>query len=194
MTLTDGQVPSLDPAATFYQFIWPRAEMILRLAMMANPDRAAAEELAYQTLTAAAQSPADRGEMDWQTWILRILYRKWKQRLTAGAASETTERRYQHEPPRGAEIIAADPGAVLAGLTDEQILLAVRGLPEPFRWMVLLLDVAGIVPPHVAVILDTPIWTIQTQMREAHAMLRDLVVPLAAEVEEARKNQVFERR
>jgi hypothetical protein len=44
------------------------------------------------------------------------------------------------------------------------------------------------------VILDTPIWTIQTQMREAHAMLRDLVVPLAAEVEEARKNQVFERR
>jgi DNA-directed RNA polymerase specialized sigma24 family protein len=195
MTATDGKPPAVDSAASFYESVWPHAELLLRLATFACDDHALAEELAYQTLLAAAATINQRGEADWRMWLLGILYRQGQSLLSNSAtAPADVEAHGLSKAASGSNTPAGDPREILASLSDQQVLMAMRELPPEMRWTVLLLDVAGLNQQQVAVILDRPVWTIESHVKQAREMLRDVLVPLAAEVNSVQRNQVFERR
>lgn len=195
MTTTDGTLPVGDSAAKFYESVWPLAGLVMRLATLVVPDHAQAEELAHQTLLEAARTIDRRGDADWRMWVLGILHKRRREQLqNAGVAPVMADDRWTPAPPSQSETIAADPKEVLASLSDEQVLMAIRALPEETRWAVLLLDVVAMPESHAAVVLDLPVWTIESHAKQAHQVLRDVLVPLAAVVNSARQNQVFERR
>lgn len=72
-----------------------------------------------------------------------------------------------------------DPDALLASFTDEQLITALRTLPEAIRWTLLLTDVERMDHHEVAEVLAVPVGTIQSRASRGRAVLRQVLLPLA---------------
>ena len=64
---------------------------------------------------------------------------------------------------------------------DDAIEDALRGLPEPMRWVLLLLDVEQLGVADTAATLEVPKGTVKSRASRARARLRDALEPLARE-------------
>lgn len=142
--------------------------LILRVVI----DRAQSEEVLQEVFLEAWQSAAsfdkDRGRA--RSWLLTIAHRRAIDRVRASQASR------QRDLAAGArELFESRPGIddeVVLLVESEQARAALQGLPEPQRRAIVLAYFGGYSQSEIAALLDTPLGTIKTRIRDGLSRLR----------------------
>jgi RNA polymerase sigma-70 factor, ECF subfamily len=146
----------------------PHLPALFRLAMWLVRDRTEAEDLVQETFTQALQSfHRFQRDTNCRAWLVRVMYHTNSNRRRANArlrlVSETEE--------RIAETVAFDPPTP-HGLTDEEVLRALRSLPPQFQEVVLLSDIEDMTYKEVAETLDVPIGTVMSRLHRGRKLMR----------------------
>jgi RNA polymerase sigma-70 factor, ECF subfamily len=175
----------LEQRARFYDVVWPERTMVLRLALMLTRNDAEAEDLAQETLMKAFRH-LDRfaAGTNIRAWLRKILRNTWTDRLRAAfsssadisleqagvdIAAEASEQPVQWEMPE--EIVNA--------FSDQQIIAALRELPDEIRWTLLLVDIEGLDHREAASVLEVPVGTIKSRAHRGRQVLRTSLDPMA---------------
>ncbi|GAB2854930.1 sigma-70 family RNA polymerase sigma factor [Actinocorallia aurea] len=134
-------------------------------------DRAQSEEIAQEVLVqiwrqAARYDPAKGRPM---TWALTLAHRRAVDRVRSADAAADRERR-AHLPDRDHDHVAEE---VEDRLEHERVRRCLDGLTPLQRETVTLAYYSGYTHPEVAELLDVPLGTVKTRMRDALIRLRD---------------------
>ena len=172
----------------FYALVWPHRTDVLRVAQFLCRDHSVADDLAQETLLKAFRglSDVDATGKDLKPWLLAILRNTWKDRLRASRTDVSIEALTTEpavDPAVDAECIEfwKDPEMLVEAFSDQQIIDALKTLPEEIRWTLLLVDVEGVGVQEAADILQVPGGTIKSRAHRGRAMLRESLLPLARE-------------
>jgi RNA polymerase sigma-70 factor, ECF subfamily len=81
------------------------------------------------------------------------------------------------------EVAAADPEQeFFASFVDEQVMVAVDALPDPFREVVVLSDVEGLSYPELSEVLGVPTGTVKSRLFRGRRMLQQSLYEYALEM------------
>ena len=176
-----------EAAARFYRLVWPQRAAILRLARVLARDDSEANELAQETMVKAFRAiDSFRDGTEVRAWLAAILRNVRTDSLRAAAVrSAVSLDELAAEPPDQRVAVEEthwhEPEAILQAFSDQQVIDALRALPEEIRWTLLLVDVEGMEHVDAAVVLGVPIGTIKSRAHRGRAMLREVLTPLAQE-------------
>ena len=136
-------------------------------------DPAQSEEVAQEVLLELWRSAArfDPGRGSALSWVLTLAHRRAVDRVRAAQAAHTREEKValrDHEPPFD---VVAD--RVEARLEQEQVRRCLDGLTDLQRESVTLAYYAGHTYREVAELLEVPLGTVKTRMRDGLIRLRD---------------------
>jgi RNA polymerase sigma-70 factor (ECF subfamily) len=169
----------------FYDLVWPYRADVLRVARFLCHDHSVADDLAQETLLKAFRAiggvEASGGNL--KAWLLVILRNTWKDWLRRHRPDESLET-LEEEPQIDAVDDAPpaefwkDPQALIDAFSDQQVIDALKALPQEIRWTLLLVDVEGVSVQEAADILAVPVGTIKSRAHRGRAMLRKLLLPL----------------
>ncbi len=151
----------------------PHATGLFRLAMWLERDQREAEDLVQETMTRALES-FGRYEpgTNCRAWLVTILQHvRSNRRRARGRAPVVSD-----SEERIAQTIAIVP-PIPERITDDEVLGALRALPEKFQEIVLLSDVEDLSYKEIADALQIPIGTVMSRLHRGRALLR---VELAA--------------
>lgn len=146
----------------------PHLSALFRLAMWLVRDQAEAEDLVQDTFTQALQSfhRYEKGT-NCRAWLVRVMLHINSNRRRAEArlhlVSETDG--------RIAETVAFDPPTP-EGLTEEEVLRALRSLPPQFEEVVVLSDIEDMTYKEIAKTLGVPIGTVMSRLYRGRKMMR----------------------
>lgn len=172
--------------------------MLLRTALTLTPGHgngpgnvAEAEDLVQDTLLKAFKA-IDQLEpgTNPRAWLLTILRRTWIDRWRRSGRrpdGQATDLDRVAEPaaeagPAGEhDADWTHPESLLSRFGDEEIINALRLLPEAYRWALLLVDVQALSVDEAAEALDVAPGTIKSRLHRGRAMLRDRLHAYAAE-------------
>lgn len=160
----------------------PHAPALFRLAMWFERDRSEAEDLVQETMVRALQSfHRFTPGTNCRAWLMRILHNIRSNRLRA------RRRRPVVEDPddRIAEIVPFVP-PVPQDVTDEDMLEALRSIPEIHQNVILLCDVEDMTYKEVAETLAIPIGTVMSRLHRGRATLRQRLAGTSATNADAR--------
>ncbi len=153
----------------------PHLARLFRLAMWFERDRAAAEDLVQDTLIQAMRSfhrytPGS----NCRAWLVTILQHLRSNRRRAAHRYREVE----DVDDQIAETVAFVP-AIPQHLTDEDMLAALRGIPEPYQDIILLADVEEMTYKEIAEALSIPLGTVMSRLHRGRAALRrQLAAPI----------------
>jgi RNA polymerase sigma-70 factor (ECF subfamily) len=166
----------------FYREVWPEAAMLMRTAISMCHDNAEAEDLVQDTLLKAfkALDQLQPGSHP-KAWLLTTLRRTWIDRwrkasrrpdgeaigLDLAPEPEITEDAGQHNAAW------ADPESILQRFGDQEVIDALRLLPEGNRWALLLVDVQSLSIEEAAEVLEVAPGTVKSRLHRGRAMLRE---------------------
>lgn len=179
-----------DALARFKAEAWPLLPSLLRVAMILTRNEHQAEDLAQETMMRAYRHiKTFQTGTNMKAWLMTILrrvhidqYRKDARRIDAGSLDAMA-----HEPAAPAPGHSADespwsaPDELLSRFDDVTIEDALRALPDPMRWVLLLVDVEQMSVAEAAEALDVAPGTIKSRASRARAGLRALLEPVARE-------------
>jgi RNA polymerase sigma-70 factor, ECF subfamily len=169
-----------DPAALFIKDVLPLVDQLYRGALRYTRTTADAEDLVQETMAKAYAGFHSFTEgSNLRAWLFRIMTNTWI----------TSYRTAQRRPD---EVLAADvtdvrsstatPSAELAALDamgDDEVLDALRTLPEGQRLVVYYADVEGFRYKEIAAILDMPVGTVMSRLHRGRKNLRALLIDVA---------------
>jgi RNA polymerase sigma-70 factor (ECF subfamily) len=163
----------------------PHVDRLFRLAMWWERDRREAEDLVQDTLVQALQSfhRFTRGT-NCRAWLITILHHVRSNRRRAKFRRLTVE----DPDDRIAEITPFVP-PVPQHLTDEDVMAALREIPEPYQDIILLSDVEGLTYKEIAAALAIPIGTVMSRLHRGRAALRRSLAPMRS-IGDARRRDV----
>ncbi len=146
----------------------PHLSALYRVAVWLVRDRAEAEDLVQDTFMQALQSfhRFEKGT-NCRAWLIRILFHVNSNRRRAKARLELVS----DTDERIAETIAFDPPTP-QGLTEEEVLRALRSLPPQFGEVVLLSDIEDMTYKEIAKTLGVPIGTVMSRLHRGRKMMR----------------------
>jgi RNA polymerase sigma-70 factor (ECF subfamily) len=151
---------SKDLAEIAAQSAWTR-----RLAIALARDVQAGEDLAQEALMASLRHKPSGNPRSWLARVLRNLARL--RRRSEGRRDAREREAARSESPD-------DPALVLQRIElQEELLGAVRALPEPYRNTILLRWFEELEPEEIARRTDTPVRTVHTRLHRALALLRE---------------------
>jgi RNA polymerase sigma-70 factor (ECF subfamily) len=192
--LTDEESRPSSPAhQRFYELVWPHRATVLRVAKLLVGDDAEAEDLAQETLLKAFGAiDSHRKGSDVRAWLLSILRnlrvdRHRKTKRSSGTLSLDGHALVDHgdggliSPEQPADAWS-DPAEIMEAFSDQQIIDALRRLPEDIRLTLLLVDVEQLDHSDAAVVLGVAVGTIKSRTHRGRAMLRDALAPIAREM------------
>lgn len=172
----------------FYALVWPHRTDVLRVAQFLCRDHFAADDLAQETLLKAfrALGEVQATGKDLKPWLLAILRNTWRDRLRASRAHVSIEALITEpafDPAADVDGVEfwTDPQMLVEAFSDQQVIDALKTLPEEIRWTLLLVDVEGVGVQEAADILEVPGGTIKSRAHRGRAMLREKLLPLARE-------------
>src|SRR5258706_12514362 len=87
-----------------------------------------------------------------------------------------------HDPIIDAADFSERPSEVLNAFSDQQVIEALKALPEEIRLTLLLVDVEGVEHKDAAEILSVPVGTIKSRAHRGRSMLSTALLPLAKEM------------
>lgn len=154
--------------AAFEAEAMPHVDRLFRLAMWWERDRREAEDLVQDALVQALLSfHRCTAGTNCRAWLVTILQHVRSNR------GRTAMRRLavEHPDDRIAEHVPFVP-AVPQQLTDEDVLAALRGIPERYQDIILLCDVEGLTYKEIADALTIPIGTVMSRLHRGRALLR----------------------
>jgi RNA polymerase sigma-70 factor (ECF subfamily) len=171
----------------FEREIWPHAAAVLRTARILTHNDAEADDLAQETMLKAFRHLDQLVDPSGaKQWLMTILRNTRMDRLrTSGKRHEVSLDDLAAAP--AAESVSvddtwADPRATLNAFSDQQMIDALKNLPEDIRWTLLLVDVEGVDQADAATVLGVPLGTIKSRTHRGRAMLRQALTPLAKEL------------
>lgn len=174
--------PDAARQARFYREIWPEAPMLMRTAISMSHDAAEAEDLVQDTLLKAfnAMDQLKPGSYP-KAWLLTMLRRTWIDRWrkrTRRPDGEAVGLDHAPEPeiPEDAGLHDAewsDPESLLQRFGDQEVIDALRLLPEGNRWALLLVDVQSMSIEEAADVLEVAPGTVKSRLHRGRGMLRD---------------------
>lgn len=156
----------------------PHLDAAFRYAHALTGDPTRAEDLAQEAMLKAYRAWHQfRPGSNARAWLLTIVRNTFI----------NDYRRRQHEG-QTVDITAIEPYAVFrdvqdvdpegrffASIVDDEVLKAIRGLPEEFREVLLLSDVEDLSYADIAQMLDLPVGTVKSRLfRARHALQRQL--------------------
>ena len=146
----------------------PHVDRLFRLAMWWERDRREAEDLVQDTLVQALQSfHRFTAGTNCRAWLVTILQHVRSNRRRAKIRLLTVE-----DPDnRIAETVPFVP-PVPQHLTDEDVLAALRRIPEAYQDIILLSDVEELTYKEIATVLKIPIGTVMSRLHRGRTMLR----------------------
>ncbi len=151
----------------------PHADRLFRLAMWMERDRQEAEDLVQETLLQALRSFGRfTPGTNCRAWLVTILQHVRSNRRRARARREMTE----DLDDRLSETVAFVP-PVPAELTDEEVLEALRLVPEAYREVIVLSDVEEMSYREIAAALRIPLGTVMSRLHRGRALLRRQLSP-----------------
>ncbi len=158
-------------ADSFEACVAPHMERLWRLALRLQGRPADAEDLVQETLARAWRHRADVLALDAPgPWLARVLTRmhvdRWRRRNALDAAESLPD------PDRA--VIEADTKETssLATVSAEEVLAAVRALPDRWRLPVLLHDAEGYSLEEIGRMLGIPVGTLKSRLHRARSAVR----------------------
>jgi RNA polymerase sigma-70 factor, ECF subfamily len=120
-----------------------------------------------------------------QAWLFRILknsfinqYRKEvREGIIVEYAETTTPEHGAH--PANAHALRNDP--VFSDLLDDDVSVALSGLPDKCRTVLILCDIEGLTYDEIASFLDCPLGTVRSRLHRARKVLRSTLARYASE-------------
>lgn len=158
----------------------PHVDRLFRLAMWWERDRREAEDLVQDTLVQALQSyHRFTPGTNCRAWLVTILQHVRSNRR------RTKLRRLTVEDPddRIANTVPFVP-PVPQHLTDEDVLAALRGIPEPYQDIILLCDVEELTYKEIAAVLTIPMGTVMSRLHRGRTLLRQHLASLRTDAGE----------
>jgi RNA polymerase sigma-70 factor (ECF subfamily) len=148
---------------------------VFRVANYLARDRETAEDLTQETFAEALKSfHRYTPDTNCRAWLVTILYHlnsKRRHKLGQLKLVEDTEEQI-------AQTVAYVP-AIPEKLKDEEILAALRKLPQAFRDVVVLTDVEEFSYKEVAALLQVPIGTVMSRLSRGRKLLRQQLTEYA---------------
>lgn len=148
--------------------VLPHLDRLFRLAMWLERDRREAEDLVQDTLVQALKSfHRYAAGTNCRAWLVAILHHvRSNRRRTA-----YRHRLIEDADDRLAEAMPFVP-AVPERITDENVLAALRGIPEPYQDIIVLCDVEDLTYKEIAEALSIPLGTVMSRLHRGRAALR----------------------
>jgi RNA polymerase sigma-70 factor (ECF subfamily) len=174
----------------FYALVWPQLAAVLRTARILTGDATEAEDLAQEAMIKAFRGiERFREGTDVRAWLMTIVRNARIDRLrAAGAGAGDVSLEAMELEPAGREegggerldweAVKEDPERVLGEFSDEQVIRAMKRLPEEIRWTLLLADVEGMDHAEAAQVLGVPVGTIKSRVHRGRGMLREALGPM----------------
>jgi len=169
--------------AQFYRLVWPHAAAVLRVARILTHRDADAEDLSQETMLKAFNALESLREgVNIKPWLLSILRnchidrtRASKPMLSIDAEEFDPQAKTEADPAPA----HGDVEALLESFSDDQVIAALRQLPDAIRWTLLLADVEGLDDAEAAAMLNVPAGTIKSRLHRGRRMLYQSLLPLA---------------
>ena len=154
--------------ATFEAVALPHVDRLFRLAMWSVRSRPDAEDIVQETMMQALKS-FHRFQVgtNCRAWLVAILRHVISNRRRAVQRSPIVS----DADGRLTDAIPFVP-AVPERITDDDILEALRSVPEPYQEVMLLSDVEELTYKEVAEALAIPIGTVMSRLHRGRALLR----------------------
>ena len=154
----------------------PHVDRLFRLAMWWERDRREAEDLVQDTLVQALQSfHRFTAGTNCRAWLVTILQHVRSNRRRAKIRLLTVE-----DPDnRIAETVPFVP-PVPQHLTDEDVLAALRRIPEAYQDIILLSDVEELTYKEIATVLKIPIGTVMSRLHRGRTTLRQHLASMSS--------------
>ena len=152
----------------FEQEAMPLVADLFRVAMFLKRNLPAAEDLVQETMMQALKSfhRYEKGT-NCKAWLTTIMYhthyKQLRKQTNLHLVADTEEKiaeTVQFEAP------------IPQHLTDEDVLQALKKVPENFREIVLLCDVEGFAYKEIASFLDVPMGTVMSRLHRGRKILR----------------------
>ena len=154
--------------AAFEAQAMPHVDRLFRLAIWWERDRREAEGLMQETLVRALQSfHRFTTGTSCHAWLVSILRHVRSDRRQATFSRLSTE----HSDDGVAENVPFAP-PVPQDLRDEDVLAALREIPEDYQDIILLSDVEGMTYAEIAFALKIPIGTVMSRVYRGRTLLR----------------------
>ena len=149
---TDSEPEQTATLATFKAEAWPLLPSLLRVALVLTRDLDQAEDLVQETMMRAFRHIASyRPGTNMKAWLMTILrrthidlHRRDARRVSTVAFDPSDLEAIAPASPETTPTSAAawsEPDDLLDRFDDESIEDALRVLPDPMRWVLLLVDV-----------------------------------------------------
>jgi RNA polymerase sigma-70 factor (ECF subfamily) len=161
-TTRDGEWSDFEAAAL------PHLERLFRLALWLERDRDVAEDLVQDTFFQALQS-FHRFEpgTNCRAWLVSILQHLRSNRRRSLARMPLV----QDTEEQIAETVAYEPPTP-QGLTEEEVLIALRRLPQEYQEVILLADVEQFSYKEIADVQGIPMGTVMSRLHRGRKLLR----------------------
>jgi RNA polymerase sigma-70 factor, ECF subfamily len=147
----------------------PHVDRLFRIAMWWERDRREAEDLVQDALVQALKS-FHRFTIgtNCRAWLVTILHHVRSNRRRAKQRQPVVD----DAEGRLEETLAFVP-SVPQHITDEEILAALRGIPEPYQDIILLCDVEEMTYKEIAEAMAIPIGTVMSRLHRGRKLLRE---------------------
>jgi len=141
---------------------------LFRLAMWLVRERAGAEDLVQETFAQALQSfhRFEKGT-NCRAWLVTIMYHMNSKRRRAMSLLQLVH----DSEERIAETVAYE-APTPQGLTEEEVLRALRRLPPQYQEVVVLADVEDLAYQEIADAMAIPVGTVMSRLHRGRKMLR----------------------
>ena len=141
---------------------------LFRLAMWLVRERAGAEDLVQETFAQALQSfhRFEKGT-NCRAWLVTIMYHMNSKRRRARSRLQLVH----DSEERIAETVAYE-APTPQGLTEEEVLRALRRLPPQYQEVVVLADVEDLAYQEIADAMAIPVGTVMSRLHRGRKMLR----------------------
>lgn len=162
------QVEREDRWAAFEGEAMPYLDYLFRIAIWLTRNHTEAEDILQETFTEALKSfhRYEQGT-NCRAWLVTIMYHLNTKRLRAGSKLRLVN--------DGEERISSTAAFTLPspqGITDEDILSALRALPAQFRQVVILSDVEDMTYKEISEALGVPVGTVMSRLHRGRKLLR----------------------
>jgi len=175
-----------DPTARFNTLVAPHLADALAFARWITRDRADAEDVVQEACVRAFRSIDRFSGSNAKAWLLTILRHAHVDRARArhGNGEISLDALGVDQPAPATdppEDMSAwgDPHRAMAGFSDQEVILALKRVPEEIRWTLLLVDVQGMDDREAAEVLGVPVGTIKSRLHRGRRMLREYLLPVA---------------
>lgn len=160
--------PKHDTLDEFEIEAMPFLEDVYRVALWLSRDATEAEDLTQETFTQAYKSfHRFENGTNCKAWLMTILHHTNAKRLRKLSRLRTVE----DVDEQIAATVAFEP-PISQNITDEDILGALKRMPDQFRHVVVMTDVEDFSYKEVAEILGIPIGTVMSRLHRGRKLLR----------------------